>query len=78
MADGMVYRINGANIFWPEQFGVGSNSRYDTLIVGLVNAAPYFACFTVGISRERLYVSNNQFLPVRMLDHRSVESNVRS
>jgi len=39
--------INGANIFWPAQFGVGSNSRYDTLIVGLVNAAPYFACCTI-------------------------------
>lgn len=36
--------INAANIFFPDQFGIGSDSRYDTLILGLVNAAPYFAC----------------------------------
>ncbi|KAJ8086941.1 hypothetical protein AAF712_013340 [Marasmius tenuissimus] len=36
--------INGANLFWPEQFGVGGNSDSDVWIVGLVNAAPYFAC----------------------------------
>ncbi|KAK9897762.1 hypothetical protein P389DRAFT_143261 [Cystobasidium minutum MCA 4210] len=36
--------INGANIFFPDQFGIGSSSRYDTLILGLVNASPYFAC----------------------------------
>lgn len=28
------------------RFGIGSDSRYDTLILGLVNAAPYFACVT--------------------------------
>lgn len=26
------------------RFGIGSDSRHDTLILGLVNAAPYFAC----------------------------------
>lgn len=29
---------------FPLRFGIGSDSRYDTLILGLVNAAPYFAC----------------------------------
>ncbi|GAA5881040.1 hypothetical protein JCM16303_004647 [Sporobolomyces ruberrimus] len=42
--------INGANLFYPEQFGIGSDSQRDTLLVGLVNAAPYlcsavFSCW---------------------------------
>jgi len=36
--------INGANIFFPQQFGIGSNSERDSWLVGLVNAAPYFGC----------------------------------
>ncbi|GAA5934240.1 sugar porter family MFS transporter [Sporobolomyces koalae] len=42
--------INGANLFYPEQFGIGSDTKHDTLLVGLVNAAPYlcsavFSCW---------------------------------
>ncbi|KAL0564515.1 hypothetical protein V5O48_017532 [Marasmius crinis-equi] len=36
--------INGANLFWPQQFGIGSNSDRDVWLHGLVNAAPYFGC----------------------------------
>jgi len=35
---------NGANLSFPDDFGIGSKSDYDTWIVGLVNAAPYIAC----------------------------------
>ncbi|KAG9240884.1 hypothetical protein BJ878DRAFT_523556 [Calycina marina] len=34
---------NGANLSFPEVFGIGGTSNHDTLIVGLVNAAPYIA-----------------------------------
>ncbi|GAA5967327.1 hypothetical protein JCM3765_005602 [Sporobolomyces pararoseus] len=42
--------INGANLIYPEQFGIGGDSKHDTLLVGLVNAAPYlcsavFSCW---------------------------------
>ncbi|GAA6019822.1 hypothetical protein JCM11491_000284 [Sporobolomyces phaffii] len=42
--------INGANLFYPRQFGIGSETQHDTLLVGLVNAAPYlcsavFSCW---------------------------------
>lgn len=42
--------INGANIFYPKQFGIGSKSTHDTLLVGLTNSAPYlcsavFSCW---------------------------------
>ncbi|GAA5960456.1 hypothetical protein JCM21900_003602 [Sporobolomyces salmonicolor] len=33
--------INGANLFYPDQFGIGTHSQRDTLLVGLVNSAPY-------------------------------------
>lgn len=32
---------NGANLFFPDEYGIGSDSVHDTLIVGLVNAGPY-------------------------------------
>lgn len=32
---------NGANIFFPTEYGIGSDSTRDTLILGLVNAGPY-------------------------------------
>jgi hypothetical protein len=32
---------NGANIFFPEIYGIGSTSTRDTILVGLVNAGPY-------------------------------------
>ena len=33
--------INGANLFYPAQFGIGSKSSRDTLLVGLINSGPY-------------------------------------
>lgn len=35
--------INGANIFFPTQFGIDKGGR-DTWLVGLVNSAPYITC----------------------------------
>jgi hypothetical protein len=32
---------NGANIFFPEIYGIGSTSAHDKILVGLVNAGPY-------------------------------------
>ena len=32
---------NGATIFFPEFYGIGSESNRDQLLVGLVNAGPY-------------------------------------
>lgn len=32
---------NGAMLSFPDVFGIGGTSNYDTFIVGLVNAAPY-------------------------------------
>ncbi|KAK9477922.1 hypothetical protein V1514DRAFT_332341 [Lipomyces japonicus] len=40
--------INGANLFFPSQFGIGSDSQYDTWIVGLVNSSPYLCCAVIG------------------------------
>ncbi|GAA5825489.1 hypothetical protein JCM11251_007008 [Rhodosporidiobolus azoricus] len=34
---------NGANLFWPQQFGVGGDSTRDTLLLGLTAAAPYLS-----------------------------------
>lgn len=31
-------------IFFPQQFGIGSTSSRDTWLLGAVNSAPYFAC----------------------------------
>ncbi|ODV98143.1 hypothetical protein PACTADRAFT_185445 [Pachysolen tannophilus NRRL Y-2460] len=36
--------INGADLFWPTVFGIGSDSERDTWLEGLVNSAPYLAC----------------------------------
>ncbi|KAF7289144.1 MFS domain-containing protein [Mycena indigotica] len=36
--------INGAQILYPQQFGIGSNSQHDSWLVGLVNSAPYLCC----------------------------------
>ncbi len=51
--------INGANLFYPEQFGIGGNSRRDTMIEGFVNSSPYlcaglFSCWMT-------YPLNNYF-----------------
>lgn len=32
---------NGANIFFPDVYGIGSDSTRDRLLVGIVNAGPY-------------------------------------
>ncbi|GAA6033836.1 hypothetical protein JCM8097_000365 [Rhodosporidiobolus ruineniae] len=42
--------INGANLFYPDQFGIGGDSTRDTLLLGLVASAPYlcsavFSCW---------------------------------
>jgi hypothetical protein len=34
---------NGANLYFPEVFGIGSDSRHDTLLVGLINSGPYIS-----------------------------------
>ncbi|EIN11957.1 hypothetical protein PUNSTDRAFT_142156 [Punctularia strigosozonata HHB-11173 SS5] len=40
--------INGAQLFYPKQFGVGSGSTHDSLIVGFINSAPYLCCAVLG------------------------------
>ncbi|KAL5631975.1 hypothetical protein ACGC1H_000116 [Rhizoctonia solani] len=40
--------INGANLFWPKQFGIGSNSGRDQWLLGLVASAPYLCCAVLG------------------------------
>ncbi|KAK0384498.1 hypothetical protein NLU13_8584 [Sarocladium strictum] len=39
---------NGANIFFPDYYGIGGDSAHDTLIVGLVNAGPYLGSAFLG------------------------------
>ncbi|CAJ2510349.1 Uu.00g050520.m01.CDS01 [Anthostomella pinea] len=39
---------NGASIFFPEVYGIGSDSRQDALLVGTVNAGPYIGCALLG------------------------------
>jgi hypothetical protein len=34
---------NGANLFFPKAFGIGSDSKHDTLLVGLINSGPYLS-----------------------------------
>ncbi|BFZ58126.1 hypothetical protein PYCC9005_005185 [Savitreella phatthalungensis] len=40
---------NGANLSFPQEFGIGSESDYDTLVVGAVNASPYIASAVLGV-----------------------------
>ncbi|CAE6443121.1 unnamed protein product [Rhizoctonia solani] len=40
--------INGANLFWPKQFGIGSDSARDQWLLGLVASAPYLCCAVLG------------------------------
>ncbi|EAW11993.1 sugar porter family MFS transporter [Aspergillus clavatus NRRL 1] len=40
--------VNGAQIFYKGQFGIGSDESRDKWLVGLVNAAPYLCCAVVG------------------------------
>lgn len=39
---------NGANLFFPDVYGIGSDSVHDTLLVGLVNAGPYIGSAVIG------------------------------
>ncbi|KAJ3938230.1 uncharacterized protein N0V96_011919 [Colletotrichum fioriniae] len=39
---------NGANIFFPEEYGIASSSTRDRLILGLVNAGPYIGSALCG------------------------------
>ncbi|KAI3399308.1 hypothetical protein diail_7263 [Diaporthe ilicicola] len=39
---------NGANLFFPKYYGIGTKSVHDTLIVGLVNAGPYIGSAVIG------------------------------
>jgi hypothetical protein len=40
--------VNGAQLFYGPQFGINGKDRRSTLILGLVNAAPYLGCATIG------------------------------
>jgi hypothetical protein len=33
--------MNGANLYFPKAFGIGSNSRHDNFVVGLINSGIY-------------------------------------
>ncbi|KAH8689357.1 hypothetical protein BGW36DRAFT_351598 [Talaromyces proteolyticus] len=39
---------NGANLSFPDVFGIGGTSNHDTLLVGLVNSAPYVGSALIG------------------------------
>ena len=39
---------NGANLWFPRYYGIGSDSDRDTLLVGLVNAGPYLGSAFIG------------------------------
>lgn len=40
--------VNGAQLFYKEQFGIDSESSRDTWLVGLLNSAPYLCCAVAG------------------------------
>ncbi|KIW69014.1 hypothetical protein PV04_04918 [Phialophora macrospora] len=40
--------MNGANLYFPKALGVGSNSKHDNLVVGLINSAIYLSTGLVG------------------------------
>jgi Na+/melibiose symporter-like transporter len=40
--------VNGAQLFYAPQFGIGGDSPRSTWLVGLTNAAPYLCCAFVG------------------------------
>lgn len=39
---------NGANLTFPQQFGIGSDSTRDVFLVGLINSAPYIGSALLG------------------------------
>ncbi|KAL2002592.1 hypothetical protein VTN02DRAFT_6446 [Thermoascus thermophilus] len=40
--------VNGAQVLYKHQFGIGGTDPRSTWLVGLVNAAPYFCCAVLG------------------------------
>ena len=40
--------VNGAQLFYAPQFGIGGKDSRSTWLTGLVNSAPYFSCAFVG------------------------------
>jgi MFS family permease len=40
--------VNGAQLFYGPQFGIGGKSDRDVLLIGLVNSAPYLCCLVLG------------------------------
>ncbi|KAK6846373.1 hypothetical protein PG987_001561 [Apiospora arundinis] len=40
--------MNGANLYFPNEFGIGSSDFKDTLLVGLINSAIYLSTALVG------------------------------
>ncbi|KAK1829336.1 hypothetical protein QBC39DRAFT_311185 [Podospora conica] len=40
--------VNGATVFFPDEYGIGSDSTKDSLLVGLVNAGPYIGSALLG------------------------------
>lgn len=39
---------NGANLSFPLQFGIGTDSDHDVFLVGLINSAPYIGSSLIG------------------------------
>lgn len=40
--------VNGAQLFYKDKFGIGTDSQRDTWLLGLVNSAPYLCCAFIG------------------------------
>nr|CAB99236.1 related to myo-inositol transport protein ITR1 [Neurospora crassa] len=40
--------VNGAQLFYKDKFGIGTDSQRDTWLLGLVNSAPYLCCALIG------------------------------
>jgi len=40
--------VNGAQVFYAGQFGIGGDSDRDSWLLGLVNSAPYLCCAVIG------------------------------
>ena len=40
--------VNGAQLFYGTQFGIGGSDARSTWLLGLLNSAPYFSCAFIG------------------------------
>lgn len=40
--------VNGAQLFYVDQFGIDESTQHGSIIVGLVNSAPYLCCAVLG------------------------------